>query len=83
VIDEFYAAGGFFKIRGGDAVLCHAHSFCERGIGDECKANARLISAAPEMLAALKEAARDFAIMRSGACMEKWDAVIAKAEGRT
>ena len=45
-------------------------------------ADARLIAAAPELLECLKDAARDFSIMRMGNRMEKWDAVIAETEGR-
>ncbi len=48
----------------------------------EPSANARLIAAAPDLLACLKAAAQDFAIMRYGKRMPEWDAAIAKAEGR-
>ena len=44
--------------------------------------DARLSAPAPDLLACLKEAARDFSIMRMGNRMEKWDAAIAKAEGK-
>lgn len=55
----------------------HAPTRAKAGI------DARLIAAAPDLLECLKEAARDFSIMRMGHRMEKWDAAIAKAEGRS
>ena len=45
------------------------------------EADARLIAAAPELLACLKAAAQDFSIMRYGKRMPEWDAAIAKASG--
>jgi hypothetical protein len=48
----------------------------------QCRANAALVAAAPDLLACLKAAAQDFAIMRYGKRMPEWDAAIAKAEGR-
>ena len=50
------------------------------GLEEEEEANARLIAAAPEMLAALHEA-RDVLEDSYGACIQAVDAAIAKAEG--
>lgn len=51
-------------------------------LSEGCHKIALKMAAAPDLLEALKEAVRDFGIMRMGARMEKWDAAIAKAEGR-
>lgn len=45
-------------------------------------ANASLIAAAPDLLAALKEASDELVLVKGSALRERIDAAIAKAEGR-
>ena len=83
-IDEFLEERGFYKIRAEDAVLCHAHSFSEKGTDPEALANARLIAAAPDLLKACKmvaEMAVSWEALTPGDIAEV-KAAIAKAEGR-
>ena len=53
-----------------------------RTFGDECKANARLIAAAPELLESLKEfvGLANFDADTVPKTTEEWDAMVAKAE---
>lgn len=53
------------------------------GNTEECKANARLIAAAPQMLAALKECAKQLAVMGATGHAEVARAAINKATGES
>jgi hypothetical protein len=54
VIDEYHA-DGFYKIRGAKEVICHVHSFSpNKKPESQATANAHLIIAAPDLLAACK-----------------------------
>mgnify|MGYP001582264356 CR=1 FL=1 len=53
VIDEFMSEHGFYKIRRESDALCHVHSFADSDEPtSEATSNARLIAAAPDLLAA-------------------------------
>ena len=54
VVDEFYEDAGCYRIRAADENICHVHAFVPHGSTPEADANARLIAAAPDLLAALK-----------------------------
>lgn len=83
-------------VKGGDRfVICQArdHRYCSDEYLNECRrdgvdpweANARLIAAAPDMLAALKEFVDrvDRGEVRSKKTYAKFKAIIAKAEGHS
>ena len=72
----------FFKIESGGRVICDAFATT-----DEDKANAHLISAAPELLHALKEALANLEYLglrdnKLPGMMQRINYAIAKAEGR-
>ena len=65
--------------------VASAHHLTEDGVNsdDECMANARLIAAAPELLAALKNLVNDFdkSVWTEAPMLIEARAAIAKAEG--